>query len=81
MTSTNAHILGTLRSADGHGIVRVENRFGTDAAELWSALTEPSRLSHWLGDFDGDLRLGGEYRSRFFASGAEATGRVEACVP
>jgi uncharacterized protein YndB with AHSA1/START domain len=30
---------------------------------------------------EGDLRLGGEYRFRFFASGSEGTGRVEACEP
>jgi hypothetical protein len=30
---------------------------------------------------EGDLRLGGEYRARLFASGWEGTGRVEACEP
>src|SRR6266516_573381 len=29
----------------------------------------------------GDLRLGGEFRARFFASGWEGAGRVEACEP
>jgi len=29
----------------------------------------------------GDLRLGGEFRATFFASGWEGTGRVEACDP
>ncbi len=29
----------------------------------------------------GDLRLGGEFRGHFFASGWEGTGRVEACEP
>jgi uncharacterized protein YndB with AHSA1/START domain len=74
-------VLGRLRSSDGKGIVRVERRFGTDLDDLWSALTDPGRLARWLGEFEGDLRLGGEYRSRFFASGAEATGRVTACEP
>lgn len=72
-------ILGRLRSADGTGIVRIEDRFRTDIDVLWSALTDPRRLARWLGEFDGDLHLGGTYRSRFFSSGAEATGRVEAC--
>jgi uncharacterized protein YndB with AHSA1/START domain len=72
-------ILSSLRSADGKGIVRIESRFRTDPGDLWPALTDPGRLARWLGEFDGDLHLGGEYRSRFFASGAEATGRVEAC--
>jgi uncharacterized protein YndB with AHSA1/START domain len=34
-----------------------------------------------VGDVAGDLRLGGEFRFRFFASGSEGTGRVEACEP
>jgi hypothetical protein len=74
-------ILGSLRSADGKGVVRMEDRFATDMDDLWSALTEPRRLARWLGDVEGDLRLGGEFRARFFASGWEGTGRVEACDP
>ena len=41
----------------------------------------PSRLARWLGEFEGDLRLGGEFRARFFASGWEGTGRVDVCEP
>src|SRR3954469_21506805 len=81
-------ILGSLRSADGKGIARIEDRFDTDVDDLWSALTDPGRLPRWLGDGEGDLprgggalRLGGESRARFFASGWEGTGRVEACEP
>jgi uncharacterized protein YndB with AHSA1/START domain len=74
-------ILGSLRSADGKGIVRMEDRYDTDIDDLWSALTDPPRLGRWLGDFEGDLRLGGEFRARFFASGWEGTGRVEVCEP
>ena len=72
-------VLGSLRSADGKGIVCVEKRFSTDVDDLWSALTDRRRLARWLGEFDGDLHLGGTYQSRFFSSGAEAIGRVEAC--
>ena len=74
-------ILGSLRSADGKGIVRMEDRFDTDIDDLWSALTDPRRLARWIGEVEGDLRLGGEFRARFFASGWEGTGRVEACEP
>jgi uncharacterized protein YndB with AHSA1/START domain len=74
-------ILGSLRSAEGMGIVRMEDRFDTDIDDLWSALTEPGRLARWIGDVEGDLRPGGEFRARFFASGWEGTGRVEACDP
>jgi uncharacterized protein YndB with AHSA1/START domain len=75
-----ARILGSLRSADDKGVVRMEDRFDTDIDDLWSALTDPSRLARWLGEVEGDLRLGGEFRARFF-DGWEGTGRVEACEP
>jgi uncharacterized protein YndB with AHSA1/START domain len=84
MTS-NAHagsrIMGSLSAADGKGIVRMEDRFDTDMDDLWAALTDPGRLARWIGEVDGDLRLGGQYRYNFFASGSEGTGRVEACEP
>ena len=59
----------------------MEDRFGTDIDDLWSALTDPRRLARWMGEVEGDLRLGGEFRARFFASGWEGAGRVEACEP
>ena len=74
-------ILGSLRSAEGKGIARIEDRFDTDIDDLWSALTDPHRLASWLGEVEGDLQLGGEFRARFFASGWEGMGRVEACEP
>ena len=77
----SGRILGSLRSADGKGVVRMEDRFDTDIGDLWPALTDPGRLARWLGEVEGDLRLGGEFRFRFFASGSEGTGRVDACEP
>ena len=73
-------ILGSLRSADGKGVVRMEDRFDTDIDDMWSALTDPLRLVRWLGEVEGDLRLGGEFRARYF-DGWEGAGRVEACEP
>ena len=83
MTSNTAadRILGSLRSADGKGIVRIEDRFDTNIDDLWSALTDPRRLAGWIGKVEGDLRPGGEYSFRFFSSGSEGTGRVEASDP
>jgi len=77
----DARILGSLRSADGKGVVRMEDRFDTDVDDVWSAITDPARLARWYGEVAGDLRVGGEFRSRVFASGWEGTGRVEACEP
>jgi uncharacterized protein YndB with AHSA1/START domain len=80
-TRPGSRILGSLRTADGQGVVRVEDRFDTDIDDVWSALTDPRRLARWMGEVEGDLRLGGEFRARVLASGAEATGRVDACEP
>ena len=80
-TPGSVRTLGSLRADNGTGVVRLEDRFPTDVDDLWSALTDPRRLARWLGDIEGDLRLGGEFRARFFASGWEGTGRVEACEP
>jgi len=77
---TGSRILGRLRSADGKGVVRMEDRFGTDVGDLWSAITDPARVARWLGEVAGDLRHGGEFRAHFF-DGWEGTGRVEACEP
>ena len=77
----DSRILGSLRSADGKGIVRIEDRLASDIGDLWSALTDSSRLRRWLGEVEGDFRPGGEFRAHFFASGWQGTGRVEACEP
>jgi len=53
MTSTGRgaeRILGSLRSADGTGVVRMEDRFNTGIDDLWAALTEPDRLVRWYGE-------------------------------
>jgi uncharacterized protein YndB with AHSA1/START domain len=80
-TGGGDRVLGTLGSADGKGVIRMEDRYDTGVADLWSALTQPDRLARWLGEFEGDLHVGGEYKAQFFASGWEGTGRVEACDP
>ena len=77
----SGRILGSLRSADGKGVVRMEDRFSSSIDDVWSALTDPSRLARWMGEVEGDLRLGGEFRFHFFASGSQGTGRVDACEP
>lgn len=80
-TPDSVRVLGTLRAADGTGTVRLEDRFDTDVDDLWSALTDPARLARWLGEVDGDLRQGGEFRAHYFASGWEGTCRIEECEP
>jgi uncharacterized protein YndB with AHSA1/START domain len=74
-------ILGSLRSAEGRGNVRIEDRLDTHVGDVWSALSDPRRLACWLGEVEGDLRIGGQFRAHFFASGWQGTGRVEVCEP
>jgi uncharacterized protein YndB with AHSA1/START domain len=74
-------ILGSLRSADGAGALRIEDRYDTGIDDLWSALTDPVRLARWHGRVEGDLRPGGEFREYLEADDIESTGRVEACEP
>ena len=74
-------ILGSLRSADGTGVVRIEDRYHTDIGDLWSALTDPGRLARWYGQVEGDLRPGGQFRLHIESADLEGTGRVEACEP
>ncbi len=80
-TGGGNRILGSLQAVDGTGVVRMEDRFDTEIDDLWSALTQSRRLARWLGEVEGDLRLGGEYRFHFYASGSEGRGRVEVCEP
>ena len=71
-------ILGSLGSADGKGVVRVEDRYDTDVDDLWAAITDPARVARWFGEVEGDLRPGGDFRLSVEWDG---TGRVEACEP
>jgi uncharacterized protein YndB with AHSA1/START domain len=77
----NDRILGSLRSADGKGVVRVEVRYDTDIDELWSALTDPGRLARWYGQVAGDLSPGGEFSLHVEDADSDAAGRVEVCEP
>jgi len=74
-------ILGSLRSADGDGVVRIEDRFDTEIDDLWSALTDPGRLSRWHAQVEGELRPGGQFRTYVEADDIESTGRIVACEP
>ena len=74
-------ILGSMRSADGKGVVRIEDRYDTDIEDLWSALTDPLRLARWHAQVEGDLRPGGQFRTYVEADDIESIGRIVACEP
>ena len=79
--SPGTRILGRLRSADGAGVVRIEDRYNTDIDDLWSAITDPVRVARWHGQIEGDLRPGGEFRLYLEADDIDSTGRIDACEP
>jgi len=73
-------LLASLSTASGRGVVRVQDRYATDAGDLWSALTEPERLARWMAEVDGDVRPDGRFNARF-TSGWEGPVRIDACEP
>lgn len=79
--SGGVRALGSLQSADGAGVVRMEERFDAGVDEVWSALTETERLVRWYGEVRGTLRVHGAFQASVHASGWEGTGRVEECEP
>jgi uncharacterized protein YndB with AHSA1/START domain len=74
------HILGTLRTVEGEGVVRMEDRFDAPVDEVWSAVTDPRRLARWLGEVEGDIRAGGEFHIRLTDAG-DRIGHVDVCEP
>ncbi len=74
-------IIGSLRSADGTGVVRIEDRYDTDIDDLWSAITDPARLARWYAQVEGDLRPGGQFRTYVEADDIESIGRIVTCDP
>ncbi|MGH2632142.1 MAG: SRPBCC family protein [Tepidiformaceae bacterium] len=79
--SSDNRILGSLRSVDGAGVVRIEERYATGIDDLWSAITDPVRLARWHGRVQGDLRPGGEFRLYLEADDIDSIGRIDTCEP
>jgi uncharacterized protein YndB with AHSA1/START domain len=72
-------IVGSLRRLDNErAAVRVEDIYDTDIDDLWSALTDSSRLAHWIATVEGDLRPGGRFHAHF-TSTYEGPGRIDVC--
>lgn len=78
-TGRDPRIIGSLRRLDdGKGAVTMEDLYDTDVHDLWSAVTEPDRLAHWLATVEGDLRPGGHIHAKFTSS-YEGPGRIDVC--
>jgi uncharacterized protein YndB with AHSA1/START domain len=80
-STSPTRILGSLRSADGKGVVRIQDRYDTGIEDLWSAITDPGRIVRWYGRVEGDLRPGGQFRLYVDDADSDYTGRVEECEP
>ena len=69
-----------VRTEGGRGTVRMDDVYDTDAEDLWSALTEATRLARWIAEVEGDPRLGSDFTASF-TSGWAGTCRVTVCEP
>ena len=78
---TRSRIRGSLRSAGGAGVVRLEGRYDTNIDDLWEAVTDPARLARWYGEVEGDLRPDGQFRTYIASADIELLGRVVTCEP
>jgi uncharacterized protein YndB with AHSA1/START domain len=74
--SDRAGLICALKSKDGKGLLRIEDRFETTIEDVWSAITDPRRLERWFGKIDGDLRVGGVFNMSVEWDGS---GRIDAC--
>lgn len=76
-------LIGALRLDADRMAVRLERSYGTDAADLWSALTDPARLSRWFARVDGDLRPNGTFCVYFDDEDPDerTVGQVRECEP
>lgn len=54
-------------------VVVASRTYPTDAADLWSALTDPERIPRWFAPVSGDLRLGGRFQVEGNAGGEVIT--------
>jgi uncharacterized protein YndB with AHSA1/START domain len=74
-------IEGTMQSAQGRGVVRLQSRYDSDIEDLWAALTTPQRIARWYGKVEGDLRLGGHFTAFVHGSQWEGRGHIDECDP
>jgi uncharacterized protein YndB with AHSA1/START domain len=74
------HIIGNLRRLDDkRGAVRMETVYDTDIGDLWSAVTEPDRLTRWIATIDGEARVGATVQTQFTSSWAGPV-RIDVCT-
>jgi uncharacterized protein YndB with AHSA1/START domain len=68
---------GQLRAEGDRCGVRFERRYDAPPEELWSALTEPERLTRWLANVaELELRVGGRFLLVWHEDGQQTDGTV-----
>lgn len=73
---------GRLRAEGDRSGVRFERRYDATPDEVWSALTEPERLTRWLANVvELELRLGGRFVLVWHEDGQRTDGSVLALEP
>ena len=81
MAKPPARLLGSLRSADGKGVGRIEDRYHTTIDDLCSAITDPGSLDRWYARHAGGLEPGGQFRLHVPDADSDHTGRIAECEP
>lgn len=71
----------TITEIGGAYAVRYERRFDVPPAQLWAALTEPSRLAQWLAPGTIELKPGGRVHLAFTNSPSVIESSVTALTP
>jgi uncharacterized protein YndB with AHSA1/START domain len=72
-------LVGSVRRlTPARGAVRMEDVYDTEIDDLWTSLTDPTRLARWVATVEGELRVGGRIQARF-TSGWEGPGRIDTC--
>ena len=62
--------IGNHPVATGEGrSLLLRRTYDATVEDVWSACTEPDRISRWLGPIEGELRLGGTFQLRDNAGG------------
>ncbi|MGI5150837.1 SRPBCC family protein [Plantactinospora sp. CA-294935] len=62
--------IGNQAVATGEGrSLLLRRSYDAPIEEVWSACTDPERISRWLAPIEGDLRLGGKFQLRDNAGG------------
>ncbi len=80
--TTNPTATGRREERDGSMYVVLTRTFRAPVEDVWAAVTEPERLSRWIGTWSGDPKQGEvEFQMLFEGEGPSETFTIDACEP